>query len=1493
MVLTPFRKAITTCRYLLILFLLISTFGYSQTQKAFSEDPVKYLEEITDFFTAADKKEGREFMEQFTAAWNGGKFSESQRSTIIKTSNVMLKKRLKPFPDFKNYLGSLVSFINSPSQSGQSFVAWQTIIEKILSGKSTKNFTDFLAMSDNLFATNTFYKSTSTEWRSNNSNYSFEYDSVPKVIFKTMNLKCYSKGDSAIIYNTYGVYYPSIQRFFGNGGKVTWTRAGIPENESWADLKRFTIAVKSTEYVADSVTYYNKKYFNTPLLGVLHEKVLADMQGDKATYPRFDSYTKKFKLDNIVKGVDYSGGISIVGAKLQGSGSKEESATLTFRRNDKVFLRASSNNFLIRPEKIQSDRASIIMFIDKDSIYHPGLQLKLNTKERLLELYRDEQGLSKSPYYNSFHAIDMYFEDLYWKLDTPKVDLKMLIGSSLGSANFESSNYYREIRYAKLQGLDDMHPLAKIRNFSKTFGSETFPVEDLARYMRLSPDQVRPLLLKLATGGFLVYEIDADRVTIQERLHTYILARVGKTDYDVIEFNSTTSGQMSNASLNLLNYDMTIRGVRQIFLSDSQNVFVYPRNQEIVLKKNRNFTFSGRVNAGRFEFFGKEFDFEYDKFKLNLPNIDSMRMYVRAKEVDENGEFPLVKVRTVVENMNGELLIDHFNNKSGVRTKDHPQYPVFTSKKPSFVYYDRRSIQKGVYNRDKFYFRLNPFQFDSLNRFTNEALAFDGTMSSAGIFPDFEEKLTLQPDYSLGFIRNTPPGGFAMYGNKGKFENKIKLSNEGLRGDGVLEYVNSTSKSDNFMFYPDSMNAVVQSYVGEPKTGKVEFPSVKAENVYTHWMPKKDVMSTSKIDKNLVMFDGQSDMQGTIHLSPQGLQGSGTMHFAKAELFSRLMNYKNMTFSADTAAFKMLGDDMAELAFETDNVNAHIDFKKREGDFKSNGGGTYVKFPVNQYISYMDQFKWFMDQGSFELSAEGKKASNPTEQSDIDLTGAEFISIHPQQDSLRFFSPRAKYDARNNVIYAKEVKYINVADARLYPDSGLLTIYKKARIETLNNAKVLANTATKYHNLYNGTLNIYGRKSYTGSADYDYVDETKKPQLIHFTNLFADTTGQTTAEGEVLDTAGFRLSPNFGYTGKVNLFASKEFLVFTGSTKIEHNCTLVAKNWFKFSAEVDPNNIFIPVGKEPVDNKGDKIAAGVLLTNDSTHVYSAFLSRKENYSDNEVLVSDGFLHYDKAAREYKISSKEKIREISLPGQYLSLNTENCIMYGDGKINLGTNLGQIKVETFGNVNHNLNTDSVKFDMMMSLDFFFDEGLIKGISENIEKATGNASVNLSRLTFEKGLREILGKTEADKLISQISLYGSFKKFPSELEHTFWFNDIKMKWNTPTRSYVSEGLIGVGSIYKNQLNKYVKGKVELVKKRSGDILNIYIAIDDATWYYFNYQAGLMQAISSDEKFNTTIKELKPDKRKAKEEKPPYQFILSTARKKADFLKKFEAPE
>ncbi|MCE9539771.1 MAG: hypothetical protein K8R85_11205, partial [Bacteroidetes bacterium] len=737
---------------------------------------------------------------------------------------------------------------------------------------------------------------------------------------------------------------------------------------------------------------------------------------------------------------------------------------------------------------------------------------------------------------------------------------------------------------------------------------------------------------------------------MNEKLYEYIAFRSSKLDYDVIQFPSVARGA-TNASINLLNYDMTIFGVQQIFMSDSQSVTIYPAEQKIILKKNRDFTFGGVVHAGRFDFFGKEFSFDYNKFIIDLKNVDSLRLTVKSREPDAYGEFPLVKVKTVIEKINGNLEIDNPDNKSGV--KPFPKYPILNSFKDSYAYYYKKQIQNGKYPKDKFYFHLDPFTIDSLDNFSNEGLNFKGEMVTADIFPVFRESLKLQQDYSLGFITQSPAAGYPVYGGKGTYNSAIKLSNQGLKGAGTLSYVTSVTTSSDFVFFPDSTKALAQIFdIKEQKT-KPEFPKIHGENVKVHWMPAKDLMNiTNSKEKKFVAYNGQSEFDGKLSLTPQELTGGGAADFSNAKLDARLIHFKSTLFDSDTANFILKDEATGATAFSTSNVNAHVDFIKRVGEFKSNGKGSIVEFPANQYICFMESFKWFMDNSAIEIGSD--KGQTTDTKSDLDLEGPEFISVHPKQDSLRFHASSGKYDLKKLVISAKGVTYLNVADARIYPDKGDVTVDKGAVIRTFTNSKIIANAITKYHNLYNCTVNAYARKSYAGSGFYDYIDELKAKRTFYFSDIGVDTTYQTYAETEIRDTSKFGLSPNFEYKGKVKLKAASTFLVFDGSARITHDCASTPRTWFKFESEIDPNSIYIPISKEPVDGAGRSIAASIMVTTDSTHLYSAFLSPKKSNNDSYVLPANGFLYFDKGTREYRISNKEKLVENSLPGNYLSL-----------------------------------------------------------------------------------------------------------------------------------------------------------------------------------------------------------------------------------------------
>lgn len=86
-----------------------------------------------------------------------------------------------------------------------------------------------------------------------------------------------------------------------------------------------------------------------------------------------------------------------------------------------------------------------------------------------------------------------------------------------------------------------------------------------------------------------------------------------------------------------------------------------------------------------------------------------------------------------------------------------------------------------------------------------------------------------------------------------------------------------------------------------------------------------------------------------------------------------------------------------------------------------------------------------------------------------------------------------------------------------------------------------------------------------------------------------------------------------------------------------------------------------------------------------------------------------------------------------------------------------------------------------------------------------------------------------------------------------------------------------------------------MEIVRRNTGDAINIFLRVENSAWYYFNYMGGIMQAISSNQQFNEAIISTKDKQRKLKKEKveegpnlEAYQYIISTPNKMASFVEK-----
>lgn len=1473
-------------KLILLTFCMFSFAGNAQKKEQFSNDTLAFLSDLNIYFidNSGSRAEAENYMKDFTNKWEENYVAGYFKEIIIKTSNLMAAKRLKPNPFFLSYFNIIYNFIES-KQPKENFEKYQKCAEKVMTSKINKTIQDYFTLGENAFKSNIFYKSPSYIYYSYEPNYTFEYDSVPKVVFKDIILIGLNpRGDSIAVENTSGVYYPNSGRFYCKGGKVSWTRAGLDAGV-YATIKRFEIDCKSGNYSSDSATFVGKQFFDKPQLGKFSDRIITE--NSETTYPRFDSYSKRLVVKNIYPDVDYDGGFGMRGPKFVGSGTQGSPAKIIFKRNGAKFLEVSARSFGMSKEKIVTNPAYIKFILDKDSIVHPGLSFTYQVDKRRITMLRLDDGLQKTPFTNSYHMLDMHFEQLTWNIDEPQVNFNFLPINFQGEAFFESANFFSKARYEKIRGNDEASILQKINEYYVKTQDSSFSVIELAKYMKYLAVDLRQIIFKVAIYGCVNYNPETDIITVKQRLFDYIDYNKHKKDYDIITFHSVLPGK-DNASLNLVNnnFDLKIRGVKEILLSDTQKVFVFPKNQEINLKKNRNFEYSGMTSSGKLEFYGKDFLFDYEKFKIKMNTIDSIRIFVVSNEPDINGNYNFKRVRTVIENGNGELRIDGPRNKSGWGKA--PTFPQFQSFKESYTYYDKRSTFKSVYDRENFYFKLDPFTLDSLDDFRNESLQFDGVFSSAGIFPSFKEKLTLQKDYSLGFIRKTPEGGLTMYGGKANYDAEIRLSDKGLRGSGDLKFGPSISHSEDFLFFPDSTNATAQTFDVKEQDNPTEFPVTHGDTVNIHYMPYKDLLQANHIKKPFNIYKEKARFSGRFDLTKKQLTGNGRVDFEKADLKSGNILFIKRKFFADTADFHLKAFDEEGLTFSTVNVNSTIDFDKREGLFVTNGEGSFVRFDKNQYIAYMDRFKWFMDSEDIELGDDKKKLDADVENA-LDLDGPKFISTHPKQDSLFFFAPSAKYNTRKYIIACKNVPFINVADARIFPDNGEVTIYKNAVMDTLEKAKILANTVTKYHTIRNVTTNIFGRYSYFAKGDYQYLDENENAFNIKFTSIKPDSAKQTVAEGKITEKDKFKFNDYFSFAGNVRLEASEQFLFFDGGTQIVHGCSRIKKAYLKFNGEINPKEILIPIPKNSVDMNGRPVVNAIMYSLDTTAVYSGFLSPRNARNDKEIISADGFLTFETEVKEYRISNKEKLVEQSLPGNYLSLHTESCTVYGEGKFELGAELGQVELNTVGNSTHFLN-DSVDINLLMTVNFFFESRALKAMAKDLQIYANSApATDFGTDFFTKGLAEFVGKEKADNLITELNLDGSIRRFPDELEKTFFFNKVNMTYNGSKKAFVSRGTIGLGNILKNEINREFAGTIKIEKtKNKKDRIYIYLNPDPNTWYFFEFVNGTMKAISSNKEFNDIIKELKPKSRKQTVEKgPSFQFTIGSEASKNNFVR------
>ncbi len=1472
------------------LFILATLHLNGQHIKEFTLDTASYIDELVALFGSSLSNEESELLDALNVAWNS--MENHSRQDIMTISELMRQRRCLPRPHYITFIKILLEFHDSGNPQ-RGYDQWREGYLDLVANKNTalQDIDKIISTTFLLLDQNKVYHTVSLSWELLDAEYQFVFFNDNLSIETNDNtLMAISSGDSIAIFGVSGYIDPLEQSFTGTRGKVFWTRAGFDQDQVYAELGNFRIHFSQIGYKADSVVFHHNQLLNAPALGSFEDRITRINKPDQALYPKFSSYQSSYRLNNIVEGINYLGAISMQGANLVGKSTAERKAELTVYQSDTLRVRINSTQFMFGSKLIRSTNAEVSVYLGDDSIYHPDLIMNYEIGREMLRLTKSKDYNSQGPYSNSYHRIDMSFDELNWVRKEPFIYMQAALGTALGNGLFESYDYFDLRFYEGLQGMEYQHPLADLWAYSNMIGGDIFSVEGYATYMGKPAYVYRHQFMELSKLGFIYFDYEQDEITLRPKLLDYIDASLMKRDYDVIRFISRTEAGKENAKLDLVTRDLTIQGIPTIFLSDSQNVRLVPDKNSIIMKRNRDFQFDGIIDAGLFKFYGKNFFFEYDNFRVSLQNIDSLSISAKTGERDAFGKSILTTLDNKIQNITGELLIDAPFNKSGLAS--FPEYPIFTSRENSYVYFDDKEIQNGVYDKNRFYFELLPFSIDTLNNFSRDALKMEGTFFSADILPPLEMEMTLRPDNSLGFYLTTAEEGIPIFGGKATFFNDIEMSSSGLRGFGSLDYISSTTWSDNFLFHPDSIMTKSRRFLERELQGAVSYPFVENEVALVKYYPEDDLMHIKKVEHVFKIFGDTIFFDGDLTLGRSGLRGKGKIGFPDARFDSEAFKFQSHRILADSCGVKFRRTVEDDFTWLTDDVSVDVDLIQRQGKFVSRNDFTLVDMPLNLYETRLNNITWIMDSAEIKMSQTVYRPENQVNIGidSLKMNGPSYVSKHPKQDSLNFTAPLAWFNYDSNELNAEKVKFLEIGDSYILPNEEKVQVLEKAVIKPLRQAKILTNKISRYHILHNANLVIDSRLHFRGAADYDYIDEAGNIYTFRMSHVEVDTSINTFGKGEINSDSTFQLSPHFLYKGSITMRAQNPLLHFQGGVSLTHDCN-VGKLWLKFSAEIDPDQVIIPVESRMQNLDLNNIYAGTFKARDSVHIYPSFLSGRKEYFDENVTYAEGQLRYNKVKNAYEISNPAKFEDRSQEGNYLSLQTDSCILFGEGELNLALDYGRIRLKTLGNATHRIVGNSLELNLLLGLDFHFSKVALDIFGRELDSIPDLEPVDLTSDLYKLAVRNLVGGAAAGKLENELGLYGTYTVLPDSMKYPLLFNEVKLRWNQESRSYRYNGKVGIGLIGDIQLNRKVDAYMEFVERGSGDIFDIYLMADDRTWYYMAYSPGGFQVLSSNRDFNAVILDT-PDKErtlKSRGRQQSYIYSLASTRRLQLFLDRF----
>jgi hypothetical protein len=1303
--------------------------------------------------------------------------------------------------------------------------------------------------------------------------------SGPVIRFKRVSLVFSTLYDSAVLTEAKGVYSMRDRIFVGEGGRFDWSSAGLSKDSVYYDFTApYFFKVTKPEFKAEQGTmvYYGR----TPgkVGGAFEFKSVPHKTEKDAQFPRFTSFDNNIETRGLANpDLKFTGGFSVAGRKVSSASLNSGPSTLELA-NDSLGRRftVQAKSFDLQETTIAAKQASVWIYQGSDTLSHPAVDFQLNIPKNKVLLVKSKSALKDAPYSASYFKIDFSSDVVMWDLASDSLNFYTSGSVSQTPMIIESVDHFDYDDFRLLGGIGfSFHPLMLTYGYCKRYGTNTFNVGDLTQRYRKDLAEVKRAMEFLSQKGMVVYTPSSGNVVVKDKALHIADSYSNKTDFDNLKIHSVVFGP-PNATINFKRGDMVVRGVDEVNVSDSLNFNITPDSSIVTILKNRDIKFNGKITAGNFEIRGKEFTFKYDSFLINLTHIDSIRFYV--VEVNAKGQ----KVRKLVNNAlmsadsaaaaaggmdpqataqkkSGTLFINVPDNKSG--KMDIPNFPNLDASGGGVIYFDKREILNGIYGRSVF-FAVPPFKLDSLSDADPASINFDGTFGSNGMFPNFKDKLHTMPDKSLGFNHPTPEAGYQLFKGDGKFTGTLNMDNRGLRGEGQIDYLAASLKSNDFIFYPDSVTT--RGTVGEIKEkqiGPVWFPQMVLPEYRLKWTPKNERFDLKNVKDPFNFYGNTAQLNGRLTINKQGVSGGGRLSTRGSDVLSNNMNFSAKEFYADNARFVVRSDNPQKPALAGRNVRVHFFLDKNYAEINPEvRGEAAINFPYAQFRTSIPTARWDLNTQKILM----------TKDPDVPIENSYFYTTRKDLDSLSFNATHAEYDIKTQQLKVSGIPYIVVADAQITPQNNEVLILENAKIGRLTNTVIVLDTLNAYHRLTDGVVDIISRKKFEGYATYQYVNALNDTFAIKMTDFGLEdiapeeplkkrkspivATQQTVAHGAVTEDEGLLLAPRVYYKGDMVMYATKPALRLKGYAKLDLKKIPGYNTWLVCDLSGDEKEFYLDFDKT-ITEEGKRVDAGIHFTADNK-LYIAFVSDKRNDDDEDFFQPSGSLFYDTAGNEFKIEDREKAEGEKLSGKVLAYNEEKQEVHFEGPVTFFKALPDFNVSASVIGSGNIETNDIKMNALVMADMKVPDQVFQLMAQNLTEVIKNESVEEGggdRTELLYKVANVVGEKIAKDYESRsLQNYFPLANVPG-MARSMVFSNVDMKFSQQAGAFYSVGNLGLSNLVKFDINGGFEGFMEVRRTEDGSpIFHVFIKASPEAWYYFGYEDHRLMIHSSNPAVN-----------------------------------------